>query len=57
MIHAPDFYFLNGTCNLARAPPQPFVRRMHAWERECTRMWREEGRWPTLAEQREALGM
>jgi hypothetical protein len=57
VIHAPDFYFLSGACNLARTPPQPFVRCMHAWERECARMWRQEGRWPTLAEQRAALGM
>ena len=57
VIHAPDFYYLSGTRNVERAPPQPFVRCMHAWEVEWARVRREEGRWPTLAEQRAVLGM
>ena len=47
-----DYFFLNGMLHAARAPPaSPCVRTLNAWERECTRMRREEGRWPTLAEQ------
>ena len=47
-----DYFFLNGMLHAARAPPaSPCVRTLNEWERECTRMRREEGRWPTLAEQ------
>jgi hypothetical protein len=51
-----DYFFLNGMLHAARAPPaSPFARLLNAWEHECTRMRREEGRWPTLAEQRAFL--
>ena len=47
-----DYFFRNGVLHAARAPPaSPCVRQLNAWEHECTRMRREEGRWPTLAEQ------
>jgi hypothetical protein len=47
-----DYYYLGGALHAARAPPaSACVRLMNAWERECARMRREEGRWPTLAEQ------
>lgn len=57
VLHEPDFFFLSGKRNSERAPPQRFVRCMHAWEHEWARMRREEGRWPSLAEQRACLGM
>jgi len=48
-----DYFFLNGMLHAARAPPaSPCVRALNAWEHECMRMRREEGRWPTLDEQR-----
>jgi hypothetical protein len=52
-----DYFFLCGMLHAARAPPaSPCVRVLNAWEHECMRMRREEGRWPTLAEQRAFLG-
>ena len=57
VLHEPDFYFLSGARNLERAPPQRILRCLHAWEAECARVRRKEARWPTLAEQRAALGM
>ena len=50
-VLAADWLFLNGTVNLRHAPPTPFARALHAWERECMRMRREHARWPNLAEQ------
>ena len=55
-VHAADWLFLNGTVNARRAPPSQFARAVHAWDAECMRIWREEARWPTLAEQR-AFGL
>ena len=57
VLHLPDFFFLSGARNHSRAPQQPFVRALNAWEAECVRMRREEGRWPSLGEQRAFLGM
>ena len=34
-----------------RPRSSPFGRALNAWEREAMRIWREEDRWPTLAEQ------
>ena len=51
-VLAADWLFLNGTLNARRTPPSPLARLLLAWERECARMRRQEGRWPTLAEQR-----
>ena len=43
-----DYFFLNGMLHAARAPPaSPFARLLNAWEHECMRMRRAEGRWPT----------
>ena len=55
-VHAADWLFLSGTVNARRAPPSQFARAVHAWDAECMRIWREEARWPTLAEQR-AFGL
>ena len=52
-VLAADWLFLNGTVNAHRTPPSPLARLLLAWERECARVRRQEGRWPTLAEQRE----
>ena len=43
--------------NTRRSPPSPFARAVHAWDAECMRMQRAEGRWPTLAEQRAFLDL
>ena len=51
-----DFYHLNGQVVTERRPPQPVVRLLNAWERECLRVLRVEGRYPTLTEQRAFLG-
>ena len=55
-VHAGDWLFLNGMVNVRHAPPSQLARVLHAWERECARVERAEGRWPTLAEQR-AFGL
>ena len=52
-----DWLFLDGTLNARRTPPSQFARAVLAWERECARMRRAEGRWPKLAEQRTFLGV
>ena len=46
-----DWLFLNGKVNTRHAPPTPFARALHAWERECMRVRREHARWPNLVEQ------
>ena len=51
-----DWLYLDGTLNTQHTPPSPLARLLRAWERECTRMQRAEGRWPTLAQQRAFLG-
>ena len=56
-VLAGDWLFLSGAVNARHAPPSPFARAVLAWERECMRMQRAEGRWPTLAEQRAFLGL
>lgn len=56
VLHNPDFYYLNGRLHSKRMPLcSPAARLLHAWDTECMRMRREEGRWPTLAEQHEFL--
>ena len=52
-VLAADWLFLDGTLNARRTPPSPLARLLLAWERECARVRGQEGRWPTLAEQRE----
>ena len=56
-VHAADWLFLGGAVNTRRSPPSPFARAVHAWDAECMRIWREEARWPTLAEQRAFLDL
>jgi len=51
-VHAADWLYLDGTLNARRTPPSPLARLLLAWDRECARVRRREGRWPTLAEQR-----
>ena len=51
-VHAADWLYLNGQLNVRRRPACPFVRLLNAWEAESARMWAQERRWPTLAEQR-----
>ena len=46
-----DWYFLGGALNTKRSPPSACVRLWNAWEVEWRRVRREEGRWPSLAEQ------
>ena len=46
-----DWYFLSGALNAKRWLPSPCVRLMNAWELECQRVRRQEGRWPSLMEQ------
>ena len=46
-----DWFFLSGTLNAKRRLPSPCVRLMNAWELECQRVRRQEGRWPSLMEQ------
>ena len=55
-VLAGDWLFLDGIVNARRTPPSPLARLLHAWDRECVRLRRCEGRWPTLAEQRAFLG-
>ena len=55
-VLAADWLFLNGTLNARHAPPSPHARALHAWDGECARLRRREGRWPTLAEQRAFFG-
>ena len=50
-VLAADWLFLSGTVNAHRTPPSPLARLLHAWDRECVRLRRCEGRWPTLGEQ------
>ena len=54
VLHAPDFYYLNGTRNVERAPPQPFVRciGMHGrWSGRACGGRRVAGRrWPSSAQ-------
>jgi len=50
-VLAAEWLFLSGMVNLRHAPPTPFARALHAWDRECMRMRREHARWPNLAEQ------
>jgi len=50
-VLAADWLYLDGTLNGRRTPPSPLARLLLAWERECARVRRREGRWPTLAEQ------
>ena len=52
-----DWFFVGGALNARRSPPSPFARLVHAWDAECMRMRRAEGRWPTLGEQRTFVGM
>ena len=56
-VHAGDWLFLAGTVNTQHAPPSPLSRTLLAWDRECARMRRAEGRWPTLTEQRVFLDL
>ena len=49
---AADWLFLDGTVNARRTPSSPLARLLHAWDRECARVFALEERWPTLAEQR-----
>ena len=56
-VLAGDWFFLSGELNTRRSPPSPFARAVHAWDAECMRMQRGEGRWPTLAEQRAFLDL
>jgi hypothetical protein len=56
-VHSADWLFLSGAVNTRRSPPSPFARAVHAWDAECMRMRRAEGRWPTLAEQRAFLDL
>ena len=51
-VLAGDWLSLDGTVNARRTPHSPLARLLHAWERECARVRRREGRWPTLGEQR-----
>ena len=51
-VLAGDWLFLSSTVNLRHTPPSLLARVLLAWERECVRMRRTEGRWPSLAEQR-----
>jgi hypothetical protein len=55
-VLAADWLYLNGSVDLRHAPPCPLARLLLAWDRECARMRREEGRWPMLAEQQAFLG-
>ena len=50
-VLAGDWLFLSGAVNVHRTPPSPLARLLLAWDRECVRLRRCEGRWPTLAEQ------
>ena len=52
-----DWHLLSGELNTRRAPPNPFVRELNAWEDECARLRRTEGRWPSMAEQHAFLGI
>ena len=51
-VHAANWLHLDGTLNARRTPPSQLGRLLLAWERECARVRRCEGRWPTRAEQR-----
>ena len=51
-VLAADWLFLDGTVNARRTPSSPLARLLHAWDRECARVFALEERWPTLAEQR-----
>ena len=55
-VLAADWLFLDGTLNSRHAPLSPLARLLLAWDRECARMRRQEGRWPSLAEQDAFLG-
>ena len=50
-VLAADWLYLDGTLNTRRTPPSQLARLLLAWERECARVHRSMGRWPTLAEQ------
>ena len=50
-VLAGDWLFLDGTLNARRTPHSQLARLLLAWERECVRVRRRMGRWPTLAEQ------
>lgn len=50
-----DWYFLGGALNTKHNPPNPCVRLFNAWEAECCRVLRDDGRWPSLTEQRRFL--
>jgi hypothetical protein len=52
-VLAADWLYLDGSLNARRTPPSPLARLLLAWERECARVRCREGRWPTLAEQRD----
>ena len=56
-VLAGEWLFLGGAVNTRRAPSSQVARALLAWERECTRVRRTEGRWPTLAEQRAFLDL
>ena len=49
VAHDPCWRYLSGEVHHERTAP--VARLLNAWERECVRVWREEDRWPTLAEQ------
>ena len=55
-VLAGDWLYLSGAVNAHRTPPSPLARALLAWDRECVRLRRCEGRWPTLGEQR-AFGL
>jgi len=52
-----DWFFLSGALNARRSPPSQLARAVHAWDAECMRMRRAEGRWPALGEQHAFVGM
>ena len=44
-VLAGDWLYLSGAVNAHRTPPSPLARLLHAWDRECVRLRRCEGRW------------
>ena len=50
-VRRSEWLYQGGHANLARRPPSEAVRLYTAWEAECQRVWRQEGRYPTLEEQ------
>ena len=50
-VRRSEWLYQGGHANLSRRPPSEAVRLYTAWEAECQRVWRREGRYPTLEEQ------